>query len=88
MGILFLWCLNGHKPMNSKNKPMRKMRITLHKDGTQTIEVFGFKGNGCIEFTKQLEERLGKPVAERILKPEYYQSEGDLHEHQIESEIQ
>lgn len=74
--------------MGLQKKTMKKLRIILHKDGTQTIEVFGFKGSGCVEFTKQLETRLGTPVSERTLKPEYYQSEGDLHEKQFESEIQ
>lgn len=74
--------------MSLEKKNMRKMRITLHKDGTQTIEVLGFKGSGCVEFTKQLEERLGTPIAERTLKPEYYENEGNLTEQQFESEIQ
>lgn len=62
------------------------MRITLHKDGTQTIEVFGAKGSDCIEFSKYLEERLGTPVGERTLKPEYYQEETERMENNFESE--
>lgn len=62
------------------------MRIILHKDGTQTIEVFGAKGSGCIEFSKHLEERLGSPVGERVLKNEYYQEENDGFIQDFESE--
>jgi len=51
---------------------MKKIKITLHKDGTQTIEVLGSKGSECVEFTKQLEERLGDKVGERVFKPEFH----------------
>ena len=51
---------------------MKKIKITLHKDGTQTIEVLGSKGSECVEFTKQLEEKLGDKIGERLLKPEFH----------------
>lgn len=63
---------------------MKKMRITLHKDGTQTIEVFGAKGSDCIEFSKHLEERLGTPARERVLKAEFYESETVSQEREFE----
>ena len=50
---------------------MKKIKITLHKDGTQQVEVIGAVGSDCVEFTKQLENRLGKPIGERVRKPEY-----------------
>ena len=53
---------------------MKKIKITLHKDGTQKIEVLGAKGEECLEFTRPLEERLGAKVGERVLKDEYYES--------------
>lgn len=54
---------------------MKKIQITLHKDGTQKVEVLGAVGNECVEFTSQLEKRLGAPMGERELKPEYEQTE-------------
>ena len=50
---------------------MKKMKITLHKDGTQKIEVFGATGDSCLEFTREMENRLGVRSGERVLKPEY-----------------
>ena len=50
---------------------MRKIRIVLKKDGTQDIEVLGARGADCVEFTRELEERLGGIEGERKLKPEY-----------------
>lgn len=58
---------------------MKKIKITLHKDGTQKVEVLGAQGAECVEFTRQLEQRLGKPIGERTLKPEY-----DITEEEIE----
>jgi len=54
---------------------MKKIRITLHKDGTQRVEVLGAQGADCVEFTRQLEQRLGKPIGERTIKPEYHAAE-------------
>ncbi|MBP7053725.1 MAG: DUF2997 domain-containing protein [Phycisphaerae bacterium] len=51
---------------------MKKIKITLHKDGTQKVEVFGAEGpEDCLEFTRQLEKRLGKPIGERVHKCDY-----------------
>jgi hypothetical protein len=57
---------------------MKKIKITLHKDGTQKVEVLGTVGEECVEFTKALEHRLGDPVGERTLKPEYEQTEPEV----------
>jgi len=54
---------------------MRKMKIILHKDGTQKIEVLGAEGADCLEFTRVLEQRLGAQIGERELKPEYFETE-------------
>ena len=60
---------------------MKKIKITLHPDGTQKIEVLGAVGDSCVEFTHELEERLGKPLGERELNPEY-----ELDEQEYEGE--
>lgn len=57
---------------------MRKIKITLHKDGTQKVEVLGATGPECIQFTSELEQRLGRPIGERTLKPEYEETELDI----------
>lgn len=54
---------------------MRKMKVTLHRDGSQQIEVLGAVGPECVEFSRVFERRLGVPVCERQLKPEYHESE-------------
>lgn len=50
---------------------MKKIIITIHKDGTQRVEVVGAAGESCVEFTRELERRLGARVGERELKPEH-----------------
>lgn len=57
---------------------MKKMKITIRKDGTQTVEVLGTSGEGCLEFTRQLEQRLGIQDGERELKPEYCEVETEV----------
>ena len=52
---------------------MRKIKIVLKKYGTQEIEVHGVRGDDCVEFTRDLEERLGMLEGERRHKPEYYE---------------
>ncbi len=56
---------------------MRKIKITLRKNGTQKVEVLGAVGPDCVEFTRELEQRLGTPLDERELKPEYHQTESE-----------
>jgi phage baseplate assembly protein W len=64
---------------------MKKMKITLLKDGTQKVEVLNAVGDECEAFTQALENRLGTPLGERTLKPEYYETvtETEL-EHEVE----
>jgi len=57
---------------------MKKIKITLHKDGTQKIEVLGAVGESCKEFTEALEKRLGTQEGERVLKPEYHETESEV----------
>ena len=56
---------------------MRKIKITLHPDGTQKIEVLGAVGPGCLELTSALEKRLGTQIGGRELKPEYHETAGE-----------
>jgi hypothetical protein len=64
---------------------MKKIKITLHKDGTQKVEVIGAVGAECLQFTAELEKRLGVPLGERELKPEYEATERET-ERQQETE--
>lgn len=57
---------------------MKKIKITLHKDGTQKVEVLGAIGDSCLEFTEELEKRLGVQEGERVLKPEYELVESEV----------
>ena len=61
---------------------MKKMKITLRKDGTQKIEVLEAVGTECVEFTRAFERRLGTQVGERVHKPEY---ELEPEEYELES---
>ena len=63
---------------------MKKIKITLHPDGTQKVEVLGAVGDACLEFTRELENRLGTPVGPRELKPE---CESEPHETEGEHEV-
>lgn len=64
---------------------MKKMKITIHKDGTQKVEVLGAVGEGCVQFTQQLEKRLGTPLGERELKPEYCETETETErDHEVD----
>ena len=57
---------------------MKKIKVTIHKDGTQKVEVIGAVGEECVQFTQELEERLGSTIGERVLKPEYHESETEM----------
>lgn len=57
---------------------MKKMKITLHQDGTQKVEVVGAAGDECLRFSRELEQRLGTSLGERELKPEYYETESEV----------
>lgn len=51
---------------------VKKIRITISRDGTQRVEVEDAIGDECVRFTRDLERRLGHAVGERTLKPEYH----------------
>jgi len=64
---------------------MKKIKITLHPDGTQKVEVLGAVGDECLAFTAELEKRLGTQVGERQLKPEYHETEAERERnHEVE----
>lgn len=48
---------------------MKKIKITVDRDGNATVEAFGFKGRSCLAATKAIEDALGK-VKSRKEKPE------------------
>jgi len=54
---------------------MKKIKITIHKDGTQKVEALGVVGDSCVELTRSFEERLGEVEGERVCKPEYEMTE-------------
>lgn len=64
---------------------MKKIKITLHKDGTQNLEVLGAVGPECVQLTRELENRLGTPLGERELKPEYHETESETErQHEVD----
>ena len=44
---------------------MRKIKTMLHSDGTQKVEILGAVGENCVEFTGELEKRLGTQIGDR-----------------------
>lgn len=51
----------------------RRILVRVAPDGALTVEAEGFKGNGCEDATKAIEQALGERV-ERTLKPEHRQT--------------
>ena len=56
---------------------MRSIRITMSKDGQTKLEVVGDSGEHCLEFTRELERRLGAQQGERQYKPEFQEQEAE-----------
>ena len=54
---------------------MKKVKITIRKDGTQKVEAVDVVGESCVELTRSFEQRLGKVVGERVYKPEHEMTE-------------
>ena len=54
---------------------MRTIRITLAKDGTTRLEVLNDNGEHCLDFTAELERRLGTIDGQRQYKPEFHEQE-------------
>lgn len=57
-----------------KPSPMKKITVTVSKNGETTIETEGFVGASCQEATQPLEERLGVTTSD-VPKEELYQSD-------------
>jgi len=64
---------------------MSKIRITIGKDGTQKVEALETQGEGCIKLTEGFEKRLGTPIGQRTLKPEFDQ---EPHETERDHEVE
>lgn len=47
----------------------RYIRTKVTRDGAVTVEAFGFENEGCIAATQDLEQHIGGPSDERIMKP-------------------
>lgn len=64
---------------------MKKIKVTLRKDGTLNVEVLGASGEGCLELTRALEKRLGQQEGERVLKPEFAEQERETErDHEVD----
>jgi hypothetical protein len=53
---------------------MKQIEVIVSPDGEVTIDVVGFKGQGCEKATKALEEAMGI-TGKRNRKPEYHAHE-------------
>lgn len=51
----------------------KRVRVTVHPDGSTQIEAIGFKGRECLRATAELERALGVDPSTRRLKPEHAQ---------------
>ena len=64
---------------------MKKIKITIRKDGTQKVEAVDVVGDSCVELTQSFEKRLGKVEGERVYKPEHEMPEQeDEHDREYE----
>jgi hypothetical protein len=52
----------------------RRILVKVSPTGEITVEAEGFKGKGCIDATKAIEEALGTRIS-RGLKPEFQRQE-------------
>lgn len=52
---------------------MKKVTVTISKDGTAEVDVNGVKGSGCEKYTKAVLKALGGTVVSDEKKPEYYE---------------
>lgn len=56
---------------------MKKVVITIKKNGETSIEAVGFQGQGCTQATEPYEKALGE-VQKREIKPEAYVEEQEF----------
>lgn len=57
----------------------KQIEIICKKDGTFTLEAFGFEGNSCEQATAPYEEALGGETIEKTRKPEYFNVNASNH---------
>jgi len=50
---------------------MRKITVKIGIDGTAVVEAHGFKGKGCKDATKQIEEAIGASSKFQKKQPDY-----------------
>jgi hypothetical protein len=55
-----------------------RIEVTIGPDGSISVQAVGFKGKGCEDATRAIEEALGQ-VSRRTKKTDYWQTEGDKH---------
>ena len=46
--------------------------VIVGKTGETSISVNGAKGKSCQKLTDAMEQAIGTPIGERLLKPEFY----------------
>lgn len=56
---------------------MKKVTVTVNKDGTTEIDVDGVKGSGCQKYTDAVLKALGGSVIKDEKKPEFYEKSTD-----------
>jgi NifU-like protein involved in Fe-S cluster formation len=49
--------------------------VDINLDGSSKIEAHGFKGKGCADVTKSIEQAISGVKGTKKLKGEYYQAE-------------
>jgi len=54
---------------------MKKVTVTINRDGTTEIDVNGVQGSGCQKYTDAVLKALGGEVIKDDKKPEFYQSD-------------
>lgn len=52
---------------------IQEIEVTINKEGKVEIHMIGFKGEQCIEVTKELEHALGNEFDIREFLAEYYE---------------
>ena len=55
---------------------MKRIEITVSRTGDVQIHVQGVSGEGCLDLTKRLEERLGGDVTSRTMTEEANAEQG------------
>jgi hypothetical protein len=48
------------------------IEVLIGKTGESEITVNGAKGKSCQKLTEAMEQAIGTPIGERLLKPEFY----------------